>query len=137
MRTDLTPIEEVDAAQRARVFAALDPKLWTMLADGVDGQMWTTRTEAVSLTLRVIWSVAEELDERIWLHVSVSRPDRLPSYLDLQRAKTLFVGDDRVAYSVWPRASHHVNIHERCLHLWAPLTGDDPLPDFTRGGASI
>jgi hypothetical protein len=135
MRTDLTPLEELDAAQRARVFAALDPRLWALVMERGDGQCWDAR--GPERNLRVIWSIATELDGRAWLHVSVSRPDRLPSYSDMQRVQTLFVGIDRTAYSVWPRRDRHINLHEHCLHLWAVLEGDEPLPDFSRGGQSI
>jgi hypothetical protein len=105
---------------------------WTRLQEGADGEMWIS-----SGGLKVIWSAAVELDGRAWLHVSVSRPDRIPSYSDMTRVKSLFIGDDRYAYSVWPAREAHVNIHERCLHLWAVLEGDEPLPDFTQGTGTI
>lgn len=105
---------------------------WHKLRDGEDGQAWET-TDG----MRVIWSVAREQDGEVWMHVSISRFDRLPSYGDQVRVKNLFIGIERYAYSVWPPVEKHVNIHERCLHLWSRLTGDPPLPDFTRGGASI
>lgn len=116
---------------RAAIHGRLDPKLWTMFQDGDDGEAWTCGD------VRVIWSVAKELDDRHWLHVSVSRSTRLPSYSDMTRVKDLFIGDDAIAYSVFAPDAQHVNIHQNCLHLWAPLDGDLPLPDFTRGGRSI
>ena len=105
---------------------------WLRLERSEDGEAWQT-----DAGLRVIWSIATEEDGRPWLHVSASRADRRPSYSDLARVKELFIGPERAAYSVWAPASEHVNIHPNCLHLWAPLSGGSPLPDFTRGGGSI
>jgi hypothetical protein len=103
---------------------------WRLIEDGADGGAWR------SIALRVIWSVATELDDRPWLHVSVSRPDRLPSYLDMKQVHAVFIGD-RFAYSVWAPPDEHVSIHDNCLHLWCPLEGERPLPDFTRGMGTI
>lgn len=64
-----------------------------------------------------------------WLHVSVSRRSRLPSYDDLKKIKHDFIGDDRAAYQAFPKASEHVNLHEFCLHLWSP-TEFDPFPNM-------
>jgi hypothetical protein len=65
----------------------------------------------------------------LWLHVSMSRRDRDPSYFDMKRIKDLFVGRNRKAVQVFPPDSEHYNYHTHCLHLWACLAGD-PLPDF-------
>lgn len=104
---------------------------WQLAADGVDGQAWRLQG------LQVIWSLAIELDERIWLHVSASRPNRLPSYEEMAEIKAIFIGGNHYAYSVWPPKAKHVNIHDYALHLWSPIDGEQPLPDFTRGGNSI
>jgi hypothetical protein len=107
-------------------------KTWRRLAESEDGEAWETGG------LRVIYSIAVELDGYCWLHVSASRPDRLPSYSDMKRVKSLFIGDTRTAYSVWAPTSKHVSIHAHALHLWCPLNAIiEPLPDFTRGGRSI
>ncbi len=84
--------------------------------------------------LRVIATVAIEKDDRRWLHVSCSRRARIPSYEDLAAVKELFVGRDRLALQVFPPAAEHVNYHPHTLHLWSPLTGERPTPDFRRGG---
>lgn len=80
----------------------------------------------------VLVSESVEADDRIWLHVSVSRPTRLPSWSDLRRVKDAFIGKDRKAIQVLPAQSEYVNIHPHVLHLFACLEGD-PLPDFRRG----
>jgi hypothetical protein len=67
---------------------------------------------------RVIGSVGQQ-DGRWWLHVSVSREKRIPSYEDLADVKRTFVGDQLQALQIFPRAERHVNLHPHCLHLWA------------------
>lgn len=104
---------------------------WRMIEHGDDGQVWRLGQ------LTVIWSTHVELDGRDWLHVSASRPMHMPSYLDMKFVKKIFVGPERFAYSVWAPDAEHVSIHDYCLHLWAPLTGEPPLPDFTRGLGTI
>lgn len=106
---------------------------WRMIEHGGDGEKFAS----AGSDLTVIWSIAVELDHRPWLHVSAARQTRMPSYLDMVRVKEIFVGPDRFAYSVWAPRSEHISIHNYCLHLWAPLDGDPPLPDFTRGLGTI
>lgn len=70
-----------------------------------------------------------------WIHASMSRKDRVPSYDDLKSLhRAAFPG---WAYSVWPPASEHVNLHEYVLHLFGPTDGLARLPDFTFGQATI
>lgn len=85
--------------------------------------------------LRVISSVARDpaQDNRRWLHVSMSRRDRLPSYEDMRRVKDLFIGPERKAIQIFPKESEYCNRHAYCLHLWSCLDGDT-LPDFRAGG---
>lgn len=79
-------------------------------------------------SLRVFVEV--ELQERnAWIHLSVSRRDRIPSYMELCEVKALFIGPERKAIQVFPRQSEHYNFHPNCLHLWSPIDSD-PLPDF-------
>jgi hypothetical protein len=58
-----------------------------------------------------------------WLHVSVSRRDRLPNWEEVARVKKVFIGEERAAVHVIPKSSDHVNLHEFCLHLWSPEHG--------------
>lgn len=82
--------------------------------------------------LMVLVSESVEADEKIWLHVSLSRPTRMPNWNELRRVKDAFVGKDRKAIQVFPKQDEYVNIHPHVLHLFACLEGD-PLPDFRRG----
>jgi len=82
--------------------------------------------------LRVGLSVNKEQDGRLWLHASFSRDFRMPSYEDMKTVKRIFVGQDRVAYQVFPKAESHANAMQFCLHLFSLLDGSEALPDFTR-----
>ena len=83
--------------------------------------------------LRVIASLAWEEDLKRWLHVSVSHAQRLPTWEELRAVKAAFVGPDRAALQVFPRADEYVNHHPYTLHLWHCLEGD-VTPDFRREG---
>jgi len=82
--------------------------------------------------LNVLFSYFD-MDGKPWLHVSMSRHKRIPSYEDMLAVKNIFVGNDRQAIQVFPRTEKHLNINEYVLHLWCGLEGDG-LPDFGRYG---
>ncbi len=71
-----------------------------------------------------------------WIHASIARTDRLPSYEDLKLLHAAVFGDGW-AYQVFAPPSDHVNIHEHALHLFGRLDGAAVLPDFTDGTGSI
>ena len=85
--------------------------------------------------LQIIATAAVMDDGREWLHVSVSRKSRLPSYEEMTRIKRDFIGDDKKAISVLPEKKYHVNIHENCLHLF--YSAENPLPEFSGGTGLI
>lgn len=76
------------------------------------------------------------IDHKRWIHVSVSRKSRLPSWDDLKIVKNLFVGLEKKAFQVLPAYKEYVNIHPYCLHLWHCLDGD-LVPDFRLGTGMI
>lgn len=55
-----------------------------------------------------------------WEHVSVSRADRIPNWMEMCRVKDWFWGPDETVIQLHVPAAKHVNIHEFCLHLWKP-----------------
>ncbi len=85
----------------------------------------------------VILSAAVELDQRRWLHVSVARPNALPSWELLKEVKQIFIGRNKQAVQVLPTEERYVNQHAYCLHLFHCLEDNDPVPDFTRGGPTL
>ncbi len=107
------------------------PAAWKRTSVGGDGATYARRDG-----LRVIVTASTELDRKVWLHVSLSRADRLPSYDDMKAVKDVFVGREATACQVFAPASKHVNIMPHCLHLWSCLDGD-VTPDFTRGTGSL
>jgi hypothetical protein len=57
-------------------------------------------------------------DGFLWEHVSVSRPDRCPTYEELKLVKDLFWSITDTVVQYFPRESEYVNNHPYCLHLW-------------------
>ena len=83
--------------------------------------------------LRVITSRCRELDGQVWLHVSCSRAEALPSWDDLADVRRVFTPLDRTALQVLPPPAKYVNHHPHCLHLWVCMDGD-VTPDFAAEG---
>lgn len=69
-----------------------------------------------------------------WLHVSLSRSNRIPSYEDVCEVKNIFIGIDKTALQIFPPKDQHVNHHPFALHLWCCLS-KDIVPDFRREGS--
>jgi hypothetical protein len=63
-----------------------------------------------------------------WEHVSVSLPDRCPTWDEMCFVKQLFWGGDETVIQIHPRRSRYINDHPFCLHLWRPSKGGVPLP---------
>lgn len=105
----------------------VSPLVWHVRTVGMDGFRYTKVLDTLSVIV-----TGEVHRERRWLHVSLARPSRLPSWADVKEVKAAFIGDDLQAIQVLPKASEYVNRHPYCLHLWHCLDGDG-LPDFTYG----
>lgn len=63
-----------------------------------------------------------------WDHVSVSLPNRCPTWTEMDFIKRMFFKDDEVAFQLHPAKQDHINIHNFCLHLWRPQSSDIKLP---------
>ena len=63
-----------------------------------------------------------------WDHVSVSLPNRCPTWDEMCYIKDLFWdrGDSIIQFH--PPESEYVNYHPNCLHLWRPHFLKIPLP---------
>ena len=107
-------------------------KPWVLINAAKDGGSYRHET----LPIAVIMSAAVEADGKRWVHVSASRKGRMPNWADLKLVKRDFIGIDRKAIQVFPKASEYVNINPDVLHLWTCLD-DDAIPDFTNGTGSI
>lgn len=73
--------------------------------------------------LRVIASSGEG-----WDHVSVSRQNRCPNWIEMEHVKRLFFRDDETAMQLHVPPTDHISCHPYCLHIWRPLVGEIPRP---------
>lgn len=64
-----------------------------------------------------------------WEHVSVSLPNRCPSWDEMNYVKDIFWSEDDAVMQLHPPRSDYVNNHPFCLHLWRPIGTSIPLPD--------
>ena len=75
--------------------------------------------------LRVIASDGEG-----WEHVSVSLPNRCPTWDEMCKVKALFWDDEDCVVQFHPPKRDYVNLHPYCLHLWRPIGATISLPDL-------
>jgi hypothetical protein len=71
-----------------------------------------------------------------WLHLSIAGKRDLPSWPDLVDTWDLLIQPGFVAVQVIPLKSERVNVHPRCLHLWARLEMRT-VPDLRGPGGLI
>lgn len=55
-----------------------------------------------------------------WEHVSVSLPNRCPTWEEMCFIKDVFWGPEETVIQYHPPRSEYVNNHPYCLHLWKP-----------------
>lgn len=53
-----------------------------------------------------------------WEHVSVSLPDRCPTWAEMSYFKNLFWDDSDCVIQYHPPKEDYINNHPYCLHLW-------------------
>lgn len=63
-----------------------------------------------------------------WEHVSVSLPNRCPTWDEMCKIKSLFWDADDCVIQFHPPESDYVNNHPYCLHMWRKIDFDFPLP---------
>lgn len=121
----------VDALEIARRLPRAD---WAPPADGpIAGWLFRRRDRAASILVSAGPSAESLLgissDHSLWVHASISRPDRMPDYADLVLMHHAVFGEGW-AYQVFAPTADHVNIHPRALHLWGRPDGSPALPNF-------
>lgn len=72
-----------------------------------------------------------------WLHVSVSTPERCPTYDELTEVRRRFFRPTDTVLHVWPPIDEHYSLHPYCLHLWARLDGGREIPDLRGVGGGV
>jgi hypothetical protein len=80
----------------------------------------------LSANLRIIAS-----DGNLWDHVSVSTPNRCPTWKEMNYVKDLFWDPEDCVVQFHPPKSNYVNNHPYTLHLWRPQTFEIMLPDLS------
>src|SRR3990172_9094673 len=63
-----------------------------------------------------------------WEHVSVSLPNRCPTWDEMCFVKRTFWDTEDVVVQFHPPESRYINKHPYCLHLWRPIGVEIPLP---------
>lgn len=63
-----------------------------------------------------------------WDHVSVSLPNKCPTWEDMNYIKDMFFEADECVMQLHPQKSNYVNLHKYCLHLWRPQRDTIPMP---------
>jgi hypothetical protein len=63
-----------------------------------------------------------------WEHVSVSLPDRCPTWDEMEWVKRRFWKADEIVMQLHVAVDDHINCHPYCLHLWRPVFEQIPLP---------
>jgi hypothetical protein len=56
--------------------------------------------------------------QRAGWHLTISRPDRLPSWEDVRDARYALIPDEAVMVMMLPPRGEYVNVHEFCLQLY-------------------
>lgn len=93
----------------------LNPNIHIIEA-GLDGGMAKVQFRGrLSPRALVIFSWGEG-----WDHVSVSFPNRCPSWDEMCQIKDMFFDEDECVVQYHPAKKDYVNRHPYCLHLWRP-----------------
>ncbi len=56
-----------------------------------------------------------------WEHLSVSTPNKTPTWDQMCRMKDLFFEEEETCIQYHPKKSEYVNNHPHCLHIWKPI----------------
>lgn len=63
-----------------------------------------------------------------WEHLSVSMPNKTPSWEQMCIMKDIFWDEDEACVQFHPKKEDYVNMHSHCLHIWKPISESLPLP---------
>lgn len=86
--------------------------------------------------LVIMLSGCTEADDKRWMHLSVSREDRIPNWDDIVYVKETFFGKDSEGIVKLAPRSQWVNLMPHCMHVWH-CVDQDVTPDFTHGTGTI
>lgn len=63
-----------------------------------------------------------------WDHVSVSLPNRCPTWEEMCAIKDIFFNEDECCIEYHPAKKNYVNFHPYCLHIWKSQEKTIPTP---------
>jgi len=99
------------------------PKV-TVVSSGEDGGAgYVDVGHGLGRAPQVVWSFGGG-----WDHVSVSYPNRCPTWEEMCRVKDIFFREDECCIEYHPAKSEYVNLHPYCLHIWKPQDGTIVTP---------
>jgi hypothetical protein len=73
--------------------------------------------------LKGIWFKCVASSSDGWDHISVSLPDRCPTWEEMEYIKHAFFKEDETAMQLHVPKDDHRNFSKYCLHLWRPNNG--------------
>lgn len=100
-------------------FRVTNGTIRTSKADGNNG-CFAVRLKSKGYNQRVFSVIASDGED--WEHVSVSLPDRCPTWGEMCAVKDLFWSDTDCVIQYHPSKADYVNNHPYCLHLWRPIS---------------
>ena len=66
-----------------------------------------------------------------WEHLSVSTPNKTPTWDQMCKMKSIFWNDDETCVEYHPAKDQYVNMHPHCLHIWRPIHNDQFINEPT------
>lgn len=84
------------------------------------------------INLNVIRSMSTFKNGEKWIHVSLARPDALPSWADVAKVKEEFIGPFREAFHCLPSKESAIDFKVFCLHIWSPTDPEFELPNLMK-----
>ena len=63
-----------------------------------------------------------------WEHLSVSMPNKTPSWEQMCMMKDIFWGEDEVCMQLHPAKENYIDNMPYCLHIWRPINKEIPTP---------
>lgn len=110
------------AMERGRV---LTGPYGTTMADGCQGA-FLIRLDGHPI--KIMAADGKDEEAQGWEHVSVSCPNRTPTWKEMCWVKDQFWEEEEVVFQLHPRKSEYVNVHPYCLHMWRHNVVPCPAP---------
>lgn len=85
------------------------------------------RRNSLTPPFKVIATDGQDFEPK-WEHVSVSLPERCPTWEEMCYIKDIFWDEEDCVVQFHPPHSAYVNNHQYCLHLWRQVGVEFQLP---------